>query len=166
PGGWAIFFEPFEAGNALLKFTYRRILSQASTAESAMPGFRFIERMVEDYKRRERPAGDPVYRELDDKWMFTRTYFDRIRAKQGWSELLTYALNVSQTGLRDQATVHLRLGAGLTADALPAWAWSVIDETDAGISDDLRTELAQEGAVLLRKPIREKRSAHAPRAEL
>jgi hypothetical protein len=58
------------------------------------------------------------------------------------------------------------LGAGLTADALPAWAWSVIDETDAGISDDLRTELAQEGAVLLRKPIREKRSAHAPRAEL
>ncbi len=151
PGGWAIFFEPLEAGNALLKLTYRRIFCEASAAERATPGFRFIERMLEDYKRRERPSSDPMYRELDDKWMFTRTYFDRLRAKQGWSELITYALNVSPTGLRDQATVHLRLGAGLTADALPTWAWSIIDETDAGVSDDLRRELAQESAVLLRK---------------
>jgi ubiquinone/menaquinone biosynthesis C-methylase UbiE len=154
PGGWAIFFEPFEAGNALLKFTYRRILSQASAAERAMPGMQFLERMAEDYWRRERPRSDPIYRELDDKWMFTRTFFDRARTEQGWSELITYALNVSSTGLRDQATVHLRLGMGLKPDALPEWAWSIIDETDAGISDDLRKELAQEGAVLMRKPPR------------
>jgi ubiquinone/menaquinone biosynthesis C-methylase UbiE len=154
PGGWAIFFEPFEAGNALLKFTYRRILAQASVAEKATPGFQFIERMVEDYKRRERPVDDEIYRELDDKWMFTRTYFDRLRAAQGWSALITYALNVSATGLRDQAAVHLRLGAGLAPDALPGWAWSIVDESDASISDDLRKEFAQEGAVLLRKPLR------------
>jgi hypothetical protein len=43
------------------------------------------------------------------------------------------------------------LGSGLKSDALPEWAWSIIDETDAGISDDLRKELAQEGAVLMRK---------------
>jgi ubiquinone/menaquinone biosynthesis C-methylase UbiE len=152
PGGWAIFFEPFEAGNALLKFAYRRILSQASAAERATPGMQFLERMAEDYRRRERPRSDPIYRELDDKWMFTRTFFDRARTAQGWSELITYALNVSPTGLRDQATVHLRLGMGLKPDALPEWAWSIIDETDAGISDDLRKELAQEGAVLMRKP--------------
>jgi hypothetical protein len=48
--------------------------------------------------------------------------------------------------------VHLRLGARLTEDALPGWAWSIIDEADAGISADLRQELAQEAAVLLRKP--------------
>ena len=152
PGGWAIFFEPFEAGNALLKLTYRRIVAHASEAERATPGFRFIERMLEDYKRRERPREDPAYRDLDDKWMFTRTYFDRVRGEQGWAELLTYALNVSPTGLRDQASVHLRLGAGLAAEALPAWAWSVIDEADAGMSEDLRREMPQEAAVLLRKP--------------
>jgi SAM-dependent methyltransferase len=154
PGAWAIFFEPFESGNALLKFVYRRILAEASTSEREAAGFRFIERMVTDYKLRERARTDPGYRDLDDKWMFTRTYFERIRDDQGWAELRTYALNVSPTGLRDQATVHLRLGAGLTADALPAWAWAVIDEADAGISDDLRRELAQEAAVLLRKPER------------
>jgi len=154
PGGWAIFFEPFESGNTFLKFVYRRILAEATAAERETAGFHFIERMVVDYKLRERPRSDPSYRELDDKWMFTRTYFDRMRAQQGWSELLTYALNVSPTGLRDQATVHLRLGAGLTAEALPAWAWAVIDEADAGMSDDLRREMAQEAAVLLRKPPR------------
>jgi ubiquinone/menaquinone biosynthesis C-methylase UbiE len=152
PGGWAVFFEPFEAGNTLLKFTYRRILAAASSTERATPGFALMERMLEDYRKRERPGSDPIYGELDDKWMFTRTYFERIRAAQGWSELITYALNVSPTGLRDQATVHLRLGAGLTAAALPAWAWSVIDEADSSISDDLRREMGQEGAVLLRKP--------------
>jgi len=154
PGGWALFFEPFEAGNTLLKLTYRRILAAASAVERATPGFCFIERMIEDYRKRERPSSDPIYRELDDKWMFTRTYFERIRISQGWSELVTLALNVSPTGLRDQATVHLRLGAGLTAEALPSWAWSVIDETDSSISDDLRLEMGQEAAVLLRKPHR------------
>src|SRR5208282_3653923 len=39
PGGWAVFFEPFEAGNTLLKFTYRRILAAASSTERATPGF-------------------------------------------------------------------------------------------------------------------------------
>lgn len=154
PGGWAIFFEPFESGNTFLKFVYRRILSQANATERQAPGFKFIERMVVDYKLRERPRSDPSYRELDDKWMFTRTYFERIRAEQGWSDLLTYALNVSPTGLRDQASVHLRLGASLTVEALPQWAWAVIDEADAGMSDDLRREMAQEAAVLLRKPVR------------
>jgi SAM-dependent methyltransferase len=152
PGGWAIFFEPFEAGNTLLKFAYRRIVATASDVERATAGFAFIERMLADYRRRERPSFDPIYRELDDKWMFTRTYFERIRDAQGWADLITYALNVSPTGLRDQATVHLRLGAGLTAEALPAWAWSVIDEADAAISADLREEMGQEAAILLRKP--------------
>jgi ubiquinone/menaquinone biosynthesis C-methylase UbiE len=151
PGGWAIFFEPFEAGNTLLKFAYRSVVAAGSSAERATPGFVCIERMLKDYKQRERPGSNPIYRELDDKWMFTRTYFERIRTAQGWSELITYALNISPTGLRDQATVHLRLGAGLTAEALPAWAWSVIDDADASISDDLRKEMGQEAAVLLRK---------------
>ena len=111
--------------------------------------------MVEDYKSRARPRSDPSYRDLDDKWMFTRTYFERLRAEQGWSELITYALNVSTR--RDCATrcsSTCDSARASTEDALPAWAWSVIDETDASVSDDLRRELAQEGAVLLRKPLR------------
>jgi len=154
PGGWAIFFEPFEAGNTILKLTYQRILAQASAAERASEAMRFLERMVTDYAIRQRPKSDPIFRQLDDKWLFTRTYFERIRDEQGWAELITYGLNLCATPLRNQATVHLRLGLQATPDALPMWAWAVIDEMDAGVSDDLKQEWVQEGAALFRKPSR------------
>jgi ubiquinone/menaquinone biosynthesis C-methylase UbiE len=151
PGGWAIFFEPFEAGNTLLRVVYQRILAQASSDEKATAGMRFLERMVADYTVRARPKTDPIFRELDDKWMFTRTYFERIKAEQGWESLMTYALNVAPNLLRNQLEVHLRLGAQLPPSALPDWVWSIIDETDASLSDDLRQEWALEGAILLKK---------------
>ena len=151
PGSWAIFFEPFEAGNTLVKITYQRILAQASAAERATAAMQLFERIVADYAIRARPKSDPVFRELDDKWLFTRTYFESIRNDQGWAELIVYPLNVSPTFLRTQAEVHLRLGAQLEPAALPAWAWSVIDEIDAGMSEELRREWAPEAAVLLRK---------------
>jgi SAM-dependent methyltransferase len=151
PGGWAIFFEPFEAGNTLVKITYQRILAQASAAERTTASMQLLERIVADYAIRARPKSDPMFRELDDKWMFTRTYFETLRNDQGWAELIVYPLNVSATFLRTQAEVHLRLGAQLEPSALPAWAWSVIDEIDAGMSEELRREWAPEAAILLRK---------------
>ncbi len=151
PGGWAIFFEPFEAGNTIVRMTYERILARASASETATDALRLLQRMVADYTVRQRAKSDPVFLGLDDKWMFTRTYFERIRDQQGWAELVTYALNVCPTMLRNQAEVHLKLGAQLLPSALPDWAWTIIDQTDAAISDDLRQEWAQEAAVLFRK---------------
>jgi ubiquinone/menaquinone biosynthesis C-methylase UbiE len=151
PGGWAIFFEPFEAGNTLVRITYQRILAQASESEKTAGAMRLLERMVADYTVRARPKTDPIFRDLDDKWMFTRTYFERIRAEQGWASLVTYALNVGPNLLHNQAEVHLKLGAQLPPSSLPEWAWSIIDETDAGLSDDLRQEWALEAAVMLKK---------------
>ena len=151
PGCWALFFEPFEAGNTLVKLIYQRILAQATAAQREIDAMRLLERMVADYTMRQRPKTDPIFREIDDKWMFTRTYFERIKADQGWAELIVYPLNISPTFLRTQAEVHLRLGAQLQPTALPDWAWAVIDETDAGVSEDLRREWAPEAAVLLRK---------------
>ena len=151
PGGWAIFFEPFETGHTLLKAVYRSLWARASAEERATPGFRVVQRMLVDYAVRERPRSDPIYRQLDDKWSFTRTYFEKLRKAQGWDELITYALHVSPHMLRRQFEVQLRLAAGLEPGALPDWAWAAIDEADAGMSDDVRVEMAQEAAVLLRK---------------
>jgi len=150
-GGWAMFFEPFEAGNAIVKLTYERILASASEAERRSEAMRFLDRMVADYRVRQRPKSDPVFRDLDDKWMFTRSYFERIRDEQGWSDVMVYPLNVCATPLRNQAEVHLKLGVQLPPSALPAWAWDIIDATDAGMSEDLRREWATEGAILLRR---------------
>jgi len=153
PGGWAIFFEPFEAGNAILNLTYRWVLRRATAEERELPGMQLLQLMVADFTVRQRPHDDPIFNQLDDKWMFTRSYFERIRDEQGWAEVIVYALNVSAAPLRNQAVVHLRLGAGLEPDALPAWAWEVIDEADAETSADLKREWLQEGAVLFRKPL-------------
>jgi ubiquinone/menaquinone biosynthesis C-methylase UbiE len=151
PGSWALFFEPFEPGNVLVRMVYERLLAQASASERQTPGMQLVARMVEDYRVRARPRSDPVFERLDDKWMFTRGYFERLRETQGWAELIVQPLNVSATFLRTQTEVHLRLGAELEPSTLPAWAWSVIDEIDASVSDDLRREWAPEAAVLLRK---------------
>ena len=152
PGGWAVFFEPFESGNLLLKLCYQRIHERASPEERETPGMKMLHRVVDDLQVRSRPRSDPVFAELDDKWMFTRTYFERIRREQGWGEVATHPLHVHRDGLRRQAAVHLRLGADLAPDALPEWAWSMLDEADAEMSDDLRAEFPQEAAILLRKP--------------
>jgi hypothetical protein len=146
-----VFFEPFEAGNVVLKIAYQRILAQASSTEGETPAMKMLARLVNDYRVRARPRSDPIYRELDDKWMFTRTYFERLGREQGWSEVRTYALHVDPHRLRKQAEVHLRLGAGLEPGALPTWAWAILDEMDSEMSEDLRGELAQEAAILLRK---------------
>jgi SAM-dependent methyltransferase len=151
PGGWAIFFEPFEAGNAILNLAYRWVFAAASPAEREAPAFRFLSRMMDDFTVRQRPRGDPIFQELDDKWMFTRSYFERVKEAQGWQQLIIYGLNPSDTPLRSQAVVHLRLGAGLPQDALPEWAWAVIDQADREMSADLKREWMQEGAVLLQK---------------
>lgn len=151
PGAHAIFFEPFEAGNQSLKLTYQRVLAQATPQERELPALRLVERMVHDYVTRSRPRTDPLFTQLDDKWMFTRAWFERVAREQGWADLRVYGLNVGPTPLRIQATTHLRLGAQLEPEALPAWAWSIIDETDAGLSTDLKEEWITEGAVLLRR---------------
>ena len=129
--------------------TYERILAQASATEK--PARCGCCNAWLPITRSARAKSDPVFLGLDDKWMFTRTYFERIEDEQGWAELVTYALNVGPTMLRNQAEVHLKLGAQLPPSALPDWAWAIIDETDAAISDDLRQEWAQEAAVMFRK---------------
>ncbi|MEP6942117.1 MAG: class I SAM-dependent methyltransferase [Betaproteobacteria bacterium] len=151
PGAWAIFVEPFEAGNTLVKIAYQGILARASAQERTGAAMQLLERMVADYTVRSRPKDDPIFRRLDDKWMFTRTYFERVRDEQGWAELIVHPINVSPSFVRSQAEVHLRLGAQLAPQALPPWAWSAIDDIDAGVSADLRGEWAPEAAVLLRK---------------
>jgi ubiquinone/menaquinone biosynthesis C-methylase UbiE len=151
PGGWAIFFEPFEPGNHMLLVLYQRILAEASMEERKRPAFRFLRKMVDDYRIRQRPKTDPVFLGLDDKWLFTKTYFERLKEDQGWEDLNVFSLSSMETPMRDQATIQLKLSAGLPPTAFPAWVWQIIDEADAGPSTDLKEEFLVEGAVLLRK---------------
>lgn len=154
PGGWAVFFEPFESGGALLSCLYERILAEAPRSARDLPALRLLGRIANDYRVRSRPKTDPVFRGLDDKWLFTREFFEVLRDPQGWDEVRFAPLGVGPQSLRDQTSTFLSLGAGLAPDALPEWAWQIVDACDASLSLAAKREMPIECIVLLRRGTR------------
>ncbi|HUL97487.1 MAG TPA: methyltransferase [Usitatibacter sp.] len=154
PGGVALFLEPFELGHGVLRIAYRRILAEAKHRKVRAAGFEMLQRMLVDHEARLRDKSDPIFDVLDDKWYFTRTFFENATAGAEWDECRVEAINGNLTPMVDQARVELRLGMGLDESALPPWAWEMIREQEASFSRDARTDLIFEGAVLLRRSSR------------
>lgn len=152
PGGFAIFFEPFEDGNAMLRLAYHQILSSPRAA-SLDPGARnLLLRMLEDYSARmDRPATDPIFTQLDDKWMFSRSYFFEIGEKLGISKVSVYPLQQPDRPFTQQTRTYLRLGANLPPESLADWAWEHIGMFDTLLSSRVKEDLPIEGCILMRK---------------
>ena len=132
-GGKAIFFEPFEMGSQVLRIAYNQILSQASNREKRMPAFVFLQGISNDINARTKRDSTPEYRDiwknLDDKWMFTYEHFHSI-AKNLNCKVEIFPLHDQV----DQFTRHTRQilvnYAGLKADDLPSWAYEIIQSFD------------------------------------
>lgn len=151
PGGCAVFFEPFELGHGVLRIAYRRILAEAARRRESGPGFEMLRRMIIDHEARLRDKDDPIFERMDDKWYFTRAYFDAATGGPEWEECRVAAINGDQTPLIDQARMELRLGLGADESALPAWAWETLREHQAWFSRDARRDLIFDAAVVLRR---------------
>jgi SAM-dependent methyltransferase len=148
PGGAAIFFEPFELGHALRHVAYRDLLAEADRRGDHAPGFVMLRRLVEDYARR--TAGDAL-QALDDKWMFTRGFFEQAAKRGAWAECHVYATHDIEAPLTHETRVNLRLGMGLEPSALPQWAWERLSEHERVLSPAARREAMFEGAIVLRR---------------
>ncbi len=152
PGGEALFIEPFEMGHGILRIAYRRILAQARLRGESAPGFALLERMIVDHETRLRDKTDPIFDTLDDKWYFTRSFFESAMASDPrWEACRVEAINHSETPLVDHALGEIRLGLGADASALPPWAWDILREHEAFFSSDGRRDMIFEGAVVLRR---------------
>lgn len=152
PGGIALFFEPFENGNALLMLAYEDLIAEAATQPLREDVLAFLKRMVHDFRVRSaiRPE-QPGFAELDDKWIFTKRWFERAAAKCGYRELIIEPLHDLDRPFANQTRANLNMGLGLPPEALPDWAWARIDRLDQAFSPDLRADLLIEGRVVLRK---------------
>lgn len=88
PGGMAVFFEPFEAGNAILRMAYERILAEDAKRDSehlSETTARTLRALVNDFRvRTGSDKSDDVFRLIDDKWLFTRSYFTTIAREIGF----------------------------------------------------------------------------------
>jgi len=152
-GGLALFFEPFE-GYAIIRIAFELILARAERDRLSLPEplAKLMKAMVLDLSVRSgSDKSAPIYRELDDKWLFTRTYLERVRKAIGYSSLTISPIEYPGAQYRLATEGLMKVGAGLTIDAMPDWAWEYIDKFDRGFSRELKREVALECAIGLRK---------------
>ena len=108
--------------------------------------------MVNDFRvRMAISPAHPRFAELDDKWIFTKRWFERAAQACGYRELIIEPLHDLDQPFRNQTRANLNMGLGLPPDVLPDWAWRIVDRADQAYSRDLRADLLIEGRVVLRK---------------
>ena len=157
PGGHAIFFEPFENGHSVLRLAYEEILHRARADNATGPGFDFLQGLVMDIAvrshRRAYPGFSEAWYNLDDKWLFTHSYFERMRHLTGASDLRIRPFNKPYQPFVTHTRNVLVNYAGLAVpDALPDWAWDVLRRFDQdAFSVDMKSDLVIEGAVVITK---------------
>lgn len=152
PGGQALFFEPFENGNAILTLAYQDIISQAESKSIREDVLAFLNGMVEDFRLRMAiHPGEPHFEELDDKWIFTRHWFERVAQSCGFRKLSIQPLHDLDQPFTNQTRANLNMGLGLPPEVLPDWAWETLSRFDNAFSRDLRADLMIEGRVILHK---------------
>jgi len=154
PGAIALFLEPFETGHGVLRIAYRRIIAEAARRKLDGPGFDVLRRMVQDHEARLRDKRDPIFEVLDDKWFFTRAWFEAAAASGEWDDLRIRGTHQGARPMRDFAVTELRLTSAIGEESLPAWAWEILREHDEAFSSDGRNDLLFEGAVTLRRTAR------------
>ena len=181
PGGYAVFFEPFENGNAILRIAYAEILARADTdtgtrdAPAAQPGWlqrlrgstppakqnaaelpddvrEMLRAMVDSLTLRSgTDKSAPIFRQIDDKWLFTRSYIEQRARAAGFDEVQIYPIHDVQQPFSNQTAVNLSLAAGATRERMPAWAWEILDYYDRVFSLELKRDLFIEACIILKK---------------
>jgi ubiquinone/menaquinone biosynthesis C-methylase UbiE len=153
PGGVLAFFEPFEPGYAALAAVYRLLLAQAKN-EGGLPdsidAF-FRGKILEVAARKCEPKDEALYAQIDDKWMFTRSYFVKLGAEMGALETIIYPINDPVHPFTEQIKTDLRLGLGLNVDALPQWAWEIAQSFEASLSAACKNDFIFEGCIAFLK---------------
>jgi len=154
PGGFAIFFEPFENGASVLRLAIQEILqaneNQAQRLEPAVKNF--LKAVDYDYEvRTGTDKSAPIYKKIDDKWLFTRRYFENCAAAAGASDLKIHTINELENQFSCMIKTLLRVGLEREDDALPKWAWNVLSRYDCAFSRNLREDLFLEACIHIRK---------------
>jgi ubiquinone/menaquinone biosynthesis C-methylase UbiE len=174
PGGAAIFFEPFEAGNGIMALAYEQILEEAerrngrqqsalrSTLASLLARLRpgrgqttpldLLRQAVRDYRSRIVPRSDRELLALDDKWLFTRSSLTEVAERIGAGSVVIYPIHQTKNQFSHHAAVSLFLSLKSGPEALPDWAWKILYRYDRAFSEGQLQELLIEGCVILTKP--------------
>jgi len=152
-GGIAVFYDPFE-GFGLLGLSFKMILDRAAREHLKLDDVvaDFLRAIIIDFDaRRGTDKTADRFKYMDDKWLFTRNYFEDVLRSTGFESVKVLARTNHATCFRDLVTDLLRLGLELTPNALPDWAWETIDLLDCSFSPEMKEDLVMEGAIIFKK---------------
>lgn len=156
-GGRAIFFEPFELGHQILRIAYTQILDEAKRRKEEGPGFDYLVALNQDiYVRSYRnslPDFKDNWKNLDDKWMFCASHFQRISDELG-CDIKILPLHDNRHQFTRQTKIALESYASLKCpDALPDWAWDILNDFDENyFSPDALIDLPITACVVITAP--------------
>lgn len=153
PGGSAIFFEPFENGSAILRLAFLEILRReeddAALAREVRDLLLAIVRDIE--VRAGTDKSDPIYRRIDDKWLFTKSYLEAHAREAGFREVIVHPIHDLRCPFSNQTRTLLRLGADLPPESLPEWGWAILTGYDEAFSPELKRDLPLEGCIVMKR---------------
>ena len=150
--GRAIFFEPFEEGYLLLRLLYEQLLEHRMELQLTDEVVKVLQAIILDVQvRTGSDKSAPIYQQIDDKWSFTRTYFEQQKSKYGYSKLEIYPLDVSTSRFSAQLKTHLRLCLNAGEDALKPPAWEFVEAFERKMSSEFYSELLMEACIILTK---------------
>jgi ubiquinone/menaquinone biosynthesis C-methylase UbiE len=154
PGGFAMFFEPFEFGHSILTLIFERIMSEASLRPGSLDPVvvHFMHQFTGDARRRlGRDKSSPIFREVDDKWLFSKSYLREVGKAAGFEKVRVESIHNPKSQITDRAAALLSIGANAQLSSLPTWAQTIIAEAQSAFSET-RSEMIFEGIVTMRKP--------------
>ena len=152
-GGHAIFTEPFD-GYGIVRLAYERILAEAALRDAALEPQveQLLRAMVADIAARTLPDRTaPGFADLDDKWLFSREFFEKVGPLVGFASVKFVPHNDHPALYRDIAATQLRLQTGLDTLALPGWAQDILDAHDRALPGPVKRLLMLEGSIVLTK---------------
>lgn len=157
PGGHAIFFEPFEAGYAVLRLIIRDICREAAIREFASPALTWLAEMAATWLLQIKRDQLPGWKNLDDKWMFSRPFLQRVANDVGADLTIQATMNsrITETPLRSMLHHIVKNWRGLDADdesVVPSWAWNIVDQYENEyFSADQKSDLMFAATLIFRK---------------
>jgi len=152
PGGHAIFFEPFEAGHFVLRLLYEQLLERRNELNLSAEVAEVLRVVIVDCDvRKGSDKSAEICALLDDKWLFTREYFEQQKQKHGYSGLSIHRMYGGGARFSGELRTHVRLHLGAGPEAVSAEVWKFVREFESKMSAELYSDLMIEGCVILTK---------------
>lgn len=147
PGGVAVFLEPFKSGHLYLRELLATMVRlsefKGGISDQQVKFMRDYIFTIEFVSNEDRTR--PALKDLDDKWMFAKSFFDEI-ARKNRCEHVIFSTNPAQHPFKHKVLDLMEKGLGSTF-SVPDWANEILDQADAAMGTDTRDELLCEGCV-------------------